>query len=103
MADIQYFQLWSGGKDSTASIVLENIHRKELNIPPSLIVMVEVMFDNAEKISGEYPEHNEWVYTKATCNPFTMYRKCYITICQQRARAEHKDIEKPCHFSWRYS
>lgn len=60
-----YIQSWSGGKDSTASIVLEHMHRERLDIPPSKIVMAEVMFDNARGITGEYPDHMEWVYTKA--------------------------------------
>ena len=36
-----YFQSWSGGKDSTASIILEHIH----GLPKSKIIMSEVMFD----------------------------------------------------------
>lgn len=63
--NIEYFQSWSGGKDSTCSIVLENIHRDELGIPPSTILMAEVMFDNKRGISAEYPDHIEWVYNKA--------------------------------------
>ena len=62
---ILHAQSWSGGKDSTTSIVLEHLHRDELKIPPSKIVMAEVMFDNARGISAEYPDHIEWVYTKA--------------------------------------
>lgn len=56
-----YFQNWSGGKDSTASIILEHIH----GLPPSKIIMSEVMFDKKRMISGELPEHMEWVYNKA--------------------------------------
>lgn len=62
---IQHIQSWSGGKDSTASIVLENLHRDELKIPPSKVVMAELMFDIERGISAEYPDHIEWVYTKA--------------------------------------
>lgn len=62
---ILHAQSWSGGKDSTASLVLEHIHRDELKIPPSKVVMAEVMFDNARGISAEYPDHIEWVYNKA--------------------------------------
>lgn len=56
-----YFHSWSGGKDSTASIILDHIH----GLPPSKIIMSEVMFDNKRGISGELPEHMEWVHNKA--------------------------------------
>lgn len=51
------FQSWSGGKDSTASIILEHIH----GLPKSEIVFCEVMFDNKKGISGEAPEHIEFI------------------------------------------
>ena len=50
-------QSWSGGKDSTASIILEH----KLGLPRSRIVFVEVMFDKARNISGELPEHIDFV------------------------------------------
>lgn len=56
-----YFQNWSGGKDSTASIILEHIY----GLPPSKIIMSEVMFDKKRNISGELPEHMEWVHGTA--------------------------------------
>lgn len=56
-----YFHSWSGGKDSTASIILDHIH----GLPHSEIVMAEVMFDNSRNISGELPEHMDFVYNKA--------------------------------------
>ncbi len=56
-----YFQLWSGGKDSTASIILEHIQ----GLPPSKIIMSEVMFDKKRGISGELPEHIDFVKNKA--------------------------------------
>lgn len=56
-----FYHSWSGGKDSTASIILDNLH----NLPPSKIIMSEVMFDNKRGISGELPEHMEWVHNKA--------------------------------------
>lgn len=62
---MNYVQSWSGGKDSSCSIVLENVHRDELGIPPSRIVMAEVMFDKKRGISAEFPDHMEWVHTKA--------------------------------------
>ena len=65
MTELQYIQSWSGGKDSSCGVVLENIHRDELGIPPSTIVMAEVMFDKKKGISAEFPDHMEWVHTKA--------------------------------------
>lgn len=58
---MEYIQSWSGGKDSTASIILEHIH----GLPPSKIIMSEVMFDKKRGISGELPEHMEWVHNTA--------------------------------------
>lgn len=52
---------WSGGKDSTASIIL--CHEK--GIPLDGIIFSEVMFDNARNISGEEPEHIKWIYDTA--------------------------------------
>lgn len=48
---------WSGGKDSTASIILAHLD----NLPVKGVIMSEVMFSNEENISGEYPEHIKWV------------------------------------------
>lgn len=56
-----YFHSWSGGKDSTASIILDYMH----GLPPSKIIMSEVIFDKKRGISGELPEHMEWVHNKA--------------------------------------
>lgn len=42
---------WSGGKDSTASIILAHIH----HLPITEIVFCEVMFDKSRNISGEIP------------------------------------------------
>lgn len=58
---MQTFQSWSGGKDSTASIILEHIH----GLPRSTIIFSEVMFDKKRGISGELPEHIEWVHNTA--------------------------------------
>jgi len=52
---------WSGGKDSTASIILAHIH----NEPVDSIVFVEVMFDIANGISGENPQHIDFIKNKA--------------------------------------
>lgn len=55
------YQMWSGGKDSTASIILEHIHK----LPKSTIVFSEVMFDKTRGISGEFPEHINFIYNVA--------------------------------------
>ena len=53
---MKYIASWSGGKDSTASIILAH----ENNEPLDLIIFSEVMFD--ENISGELPEHIDFVH-----------------------------------------
>lgn len=52
---------WSGGKDSTASIILAH----ENNIHIDGIIMSEVMFDHSRNISGEEPLHITWIYDVA--------------------------------------
>lgn len=47
---------WSGGKDSTASIILAHEHGEPLD----MIIFSEVMFD--KYTSGEFPEHIEFVH-----------------------------------------
>lgn len=56
---IEYVHNWSGGKDSTASIILDYLH----NNPPlaKKVIYSEVMFDNERRISAELPEHAEWM------------------------------------------
>lgn len=55
---MKYIASWSGGKDSTASIILAH----ENNEPLDLIIFSEVMFD--KNISGELPEHIDFVKNK---------------------------------------
>ena len=52
---------WSGGKDSTSSIII--CYEKGIRLDG--VVMSEVMFDHARGISGENPKHIEWVYNTA--------------------------------------
>lgn len=52
---------WSGGKDSSASILLCYAN----GIPLDGIIFSEVMFDHSRNISGEDPEHIEWIYGTA--------------------------------------
>ena len=56
---MKYIASWSGGKDSTASIILAH----EYGEPLDLIIFSEVMFDN--EISGELPEHIDFIKNKA--------------------------------------
>lgn len=56
---MKYIASWSGGKDSTASIILAHEH----NEPLDLIIFAEVMFD--ENISGELPEHIDFIKNRA--------------------------------------
>lgn len=51
----------SFGKDSIATILLA----LENNEPLDRVVFSEVMFDHSRNISGELPEHIEWVYDVA--------------------------------------
>lgn len=55
---MKYIASWSGGKDSTASIILAH----ENNEPLDLIIFSEVMFD--KNISGELSEHMDFVKNK---------------------------------------
>ena len=52
----KYVASWSGGKDSTATIILAHEH----NEPLDAIVFAEVMFD--KDISGELPEHIDFIH-----------------------------------------
>ena len=61
MAKIRRVLCWSGGKDSSASIVV----CYENNIHIDAVVMSEVMFDHLRNISGENPKHIKWVYEVA--------------------------------------
>lgn len=56
---MKYIASCSFGKDSLATIILARIHGKPLDE----IVYVEVMFD--KDISGEIPEHRDFIYNTA--------------------------------------
>lgn len=58
---MKYIASFSGGKDSTASIILAHEH----NEPLDLVIFSEVMFD--KDISGELPEHIDFI--KNECIP----------------------------------
>ena len=59
MVGVKNIILWSGGKDSTATVILA----KEHGIKIDAILFSEVMFD--KNISGELPEHIAFVKNKA--------------------------------------
>lgn len=56
-----YIASCSFGKDSIATILLA----LENNEPLDRVVFAEVMFDHEKGISGEIPEHIQWVYDTA--------------------------------------
>ena len=56
-----YIASCSFGKDSIATILLA----LENNEPLDRVVFAEVMFDHERGISGEIPEHIEWIYSTA--------------------------------------
>lgn len=56
-----YIASCSFGKDSIATILLA----LENNEPLDRVVFAEVMFDHERGISGEIPEHIEWVRSTA--------------------------------------
>lgn len=60
---MHYSLSWSGGKDSTASVILAHEH----NEPLDTIVFCEVMYDLSNNISGENPEHIKFI--KQTAKP----------------------------------
>ncbi len=58
---------WSGGKDSTATILLFKQHWNELMMPgdKAVILFAEVMFDRKKGISGHNPDIINFIHTKA--------------------------------------
>lgn len=61
MVEKKYLCSWSGGKDSTASIILAHLH----NEPLDTILFSEVMYDKRRNISGENPRHINFIINKA--------------------------------------
>ena len=60
-----YIASCSFGKDSIATILLA----LENKLPLDVVVYSEVMYDNTRGISGEFPEHREWIpYHKEQCD-----------------------------------
>lgn len=88
-----YYSLtWSGGKDSTASIILAH----EYNEPVDEIVFCEVMYDLKRGISGENPSHIKFV--KEVAKPlFESWGYKVVILRSDRDYLDffHRVIEKP--------
>lgn len=56
-----YIASCSFGKDSIATILLALENKQPLD----MVVYSEVMYDNTRGISGEFPEHMEWIHNTA--------------------------------------
>lgn len=52
---------WSGGKDSTASVILAHQHK----IPIDLIIISLPYFDKAKGIYADHPLHIDFIFNKA--------------------------------------
>lgn len=82
-----YIASCSFGKDSLATILLALEH----NEPLDRVVFAEVMFDHKKGISGEAPEHIEWIYNTAIPKLESMgvrvdvvrAKKDYVSLCRQ--------------------
>lgn len=58
---MKHYASCSFGKDSVATVLLALEHGEPLDG----VIWCEVMFDHARGISGELPEHVEWIYSTA--------------------------------------
>ena len=84
----------SFGKDSIATILLA----LENNEPLDRVVFVEVMFDHSRNISGEIPEHIEWIYNIAIPKLESMGVKVdvvrgkfdYVSLCRRVLKSGKK-------------
>lgn len=74
----------SFGKDSIATILLA----LENNEPLDRVVFAEVMFDHERGISGEIPEHIEWIYSTAIPKLAEMGVKVDVV----RAKKDYKSL-----------
>lgn len=54
---MKYIASCSFGKDSVATVLLALEH----NEPLDEVVFAEVMYDHARNMSGEIPEHIDWI------------------------------------------
>lgn len=81
-----YIASCSFGKDSIATILLA----LENNDPLDRVVFAEVMFDHEKGISGEIPEHIEWIYSTAIPKLESMGVKVDVV----RAKADYVSLCK---------
>ena len=96
-----YIASCSFGKDSLCSILLALEHGEPLD----RVVFSEVMFDNEKGISGEVPEHIEWVYNVAIPRLESMGVKVdvvrskldYISLCNKVLKSGKKVGQKYGH------
>jgi hypothetical protein len=83
----KYIASCSFGKDSIATILLA----LENNEPLDRVVFAEVMFDNERGISGEIPEHIDWIHNIAIPKlaeigvrvDIVRAKKDYVSLCRQ--------------------
>lgn len=92
---MHYLLNWSGGKDSTASIIVAHEHQEPLDI----IIFAEAMFDRKNGISGENPEHIRFI--RQTAIP--QFEKWGYRVVVLRARRDylsffHRVIEHPSEY-----
>lgn len=83
---------WSGGEDSTATVILAHIHGEPLDE----IIYTEVMFDKEKGVSGELPEHIYFV--KHVAKPLFESWGYKVTVLQSDRdylHCFHRIIEKP--------
>lgn len=84
-----YIASCSFGKDSMATILLALEH----NEPLDGVVFSEVMFDHEKGISGEKPEHIEWIYKVAIPKLESMGVKVDVV----RAKTDYKGLFNTAH------
>lgn len=58
---MKYYISWSGGKDSTATIILAHLN----GIPVEKIVISLPYFDKTRGIFADHPQHIDWIFKTA--------------------------------------
>lgn len=89
---LKYICCWSGGKDSTCSVILAHEH----GLPLDYIIFSEVMFDRKKDISGENWKHLQFI--KETAKP--LFESWGYKVLILRAETDYLDhfyrvIERP--------